>query len=676
MNDLSHRTDTLNPHKDVSCGKQKQYWVEFQLLDELGEPLANLPFRAENDATRAACASAFTGQSDESGVIRLEGLHALDICLKLIADPLAQELSTRRLRAERAEPPMPGAGDQIPLYGPQRSGFSPIEEQANAEGNLYHYLRIGHLCDQVPDLEYKKDIELLPNYHFPEPSFSGFTIGYGQLNRRHVIEVCPFRAWSLLLHHQQEYSLANAYNLGLMSILAYSDESSKKYGSIEFFFARQCTDLSRTPRVDTKGQAWPCLVVDVPFEGRYTEAEFMDTNKQNPPHGHTQLFYAMSNTQLLVAWRGTEPTKIHDLITDASFRPVSPSAISSCEPNVPCPDLVAQGRVHYGFYKAFKLAQNVFSQKLKDYIPVRAVGKDLFICGHSLGGALGLIHAASMKDLSPLLYTYGMPRTFTFEAIKGLDGLRHFRHVNDSDFVPQVPPEADLDNHFYELYGPVGVSLGLKWSMIKLAASFFFKFGDPFGHHGEIVLFLVTEQHVERKRKPLPAYRGGRAGPVYPATILYRLPEKTKLYLVPSLHEADDLDAEKAQRKLIGSLDERDKSEFFKPYGNPSFGGRVSAGNHSMVEYQPYIHNQLLELIRPEPVQARQVQREKFEQQMKNNSERIPESEFLRNRKFLDLQSGLSRALVVTRQVEGGVDALRRFEAATGPKVYCEKTYC
>ncbi|MGE8060681.1 lipase family protein [Pseudomonas sp. NPDC089547] len=676
MNDVLHRTDTLNPIKEVICGKQKQHWVEFQLLDELGEPLANLPFRAENDATRSGCAAVLTGQSDESGVIRLEGLHPLDICLKLVADPLAEELSTRRLRAERPEPPRPGVGDPTPLYGPQRSGFSPIEKQAHAEGNLYHYLRIGQLCDQLPSLGNEEDLQVLPEFHFPDPEFNGFTVVYEQLSMRHVVEVCPFRAWSLVLHHQQHYSLANAYNLGLMSILSYSDELPDVYGSVSFFFAHQCMDLSRTPRVDSKGQAWPCLVVDVPFKNRYTSAELMDTNKAKPPQGHTQFFYALSKTQWLVVWRGTEPTKIKDIVTDVSFRPVRPSNEYNCDFRVPCPDLVAQGSVHTGFFQAFKVAREVYSETFKRYFPQRAEGRDLFVCGHSLGGALALIHAASLKERDPLVYTYGMPRTFTLDAVKGLSWLRHFRHVNDSDFVPQVPPEADLDSHFYKLYGPLGTSLGLKWSMAKMAASIFFEFGDPFSHHGEIVLFLMTEQHVERKSKPFPAYRGGRSGPAYPIKILYRLPERTKLFLVPSLDESDDLEAEKAQKRLVNSLAAEDRNKFFKPYKNPDLGGRLSAGNHSMDEYQPYIHNQLLESISPERIQARQIQRSKFEQQMMSNSERIPESEFQRNRMFLDLQNRLGKALVVTRQIDGGSDALRRFEAATGPKVYCEKTYC
>lgn len=149
-NDSRHRTDTLNPRKDYIGGKQKKHWVEFQLLDEQGEPLADMPYCAVNDATRADCAPEYRGISDAQGVIRIDGLHPLDITLSIAADPLAEALQTRRLRAERPEPRRPGVGDRTPMHGPQRPGFSPIEQQAVAAGHGYHYLRIGQLCDRLP----------------------------------------------------------------------------------------------------------------------------------------------------------------------------------------------------------------------------------------------------------------------------------------------------------------------------------------------------------------------------------------------------------------------------------------------------------------------------------------------------------------------------------------------
>ncbi|MGE4340163.1 MAG: lipase family protein, partial [Pigmentiphaga sp.] len=197
-------------------------------------------------------------------------------------------------------------------------------------------------------------------------------------------------------------------------------------------FLRQCLDLSRTPRVRDGYTNPPCIVVDVPFSERYTIAKPLDTTKGEPPEGDTQLFYAINASQVLVGWRGTEMNfPFADLAADVTFRPVKPEVQANCEPKVPCADLTPRGNVHLGFRDAYDVARRKFAEDLGDRVEVAARRRDLFICGHSLGGALGLIHAASLKDLNPLLYTYGMPRTFTLQAVACLDDMWHFRHVND-----------------------------------------------------------------------------------------------------------------------------------------------------------------------------------------------------------------------------------------------------
>ena len=676
-NDPIHRTDTLNPYKDFIGGEQIQHWIEFQLLDEQGEPLANLPYRAVNEATREGFVPEFVGYSDAEGVIRFDGLHPLPITLLMQADPLAEQLQTRRLRAERTEPPRPGIGDRTPMYGPQRSGFSPIEKQALAAGYCYHYLRIGQLCDQLPTLQPPlDDSNQLPAFHFPERKFAGFTISGDELDRRHVLEVCPFRAWSLVLHHQPEYSLVNAYNLGLMSILAYSNRDERELGSVNEFFEQQCLDLSRTPRVWDSGQAWPCVVTDVPFSDRYVTVEPLDTGKADPPEGHTQLFYAISASQVLVAWRGTEMEGLADLITDATFRPVKPEIAAVCESKVPCPGLTAVGSVHLGFRDAFEVARRGFDTDFGKTILGGARDKKLFICGHSLGGALGLIHAASLKGHNPLLYTYGMPRTFTLHAVQFLGDLWHFRHVNDMDAIPRVPPEAALDNYLYDIYGPMGLLAGFSWSLRQAITSAVFKHEDPYSHHGEIALFLRAEQHQQQEFIPYPAYRKPDGSP-YRSTITYELPVKAKLYLVPSLIEDSDQQVEQATQRLNTSLTAESKARFFPRYSNPPVGRMPRIGDHFMSQYQPYMHNQLLESLDAErdPLLARQIERRKFEQQIKDYCGSIHEDELVRSRVFLELQGLLDQALHITRQVEGGTEALQRFNAIADPKAYYEKIY-
>ncbi|SEN65700.1 Lipase (class 3) [Pseudomonas sp. ok272] len=681
MSDYLHRTDTLGPCKEVTChGEQKRRWVEFQLLDERGEPLANLPYEAVNDAMRANCAPGCSGVSDAQGVIRIEGLHPVAITLKMQANPLAEQLQTRRLRAVRAEPPLPGVGARTPLYGAQRSGFSPVEQQARAAGHDYHYLRIGQLCDQSPDFDPPlADPEQLPAYHFPDSRFAGFTVNDEALDRRHVLEVCPFRAWSLTLHHQPEYSLINAYNLGVMSLLAYSTSPETERGSVKEFFERQCQDLSRTPRVWDGGRQSLCVVNDVPFHDRYVIAKPLDTGKADPPEGDTQLFYAINATQVLVAWRGTEMTSVADLKTDVTLRPVKPEIAVLCETQVPCADLTPQGSVHLGFRDAFEVVRRVYGKDLGKTIPEAIDGRRLFICGHSLGGALGLVQAASLKFLNPLLYTYGMPRTFTLKAMPGLSDIVHFRHVNDIDPVPTVPPQAALDNYLYDLYGPLGTTLGAAWSLAQLTASQVFRHGDAYCHHGEIAMFFMAEQHTQQRGSAYPAYRSkeGLGAPYY-NTINVRLPEKSKVFVVPSLSPDDDQQAEQAQLHFTRSLTAESRSRFFPAHRNLKEGRVLGATKHLMLAgYMPYLYGQLLECLDPgrDPLLERQLARERFEQQMQANRAKIPEDEYLRNRVFLELQSLLGRTLRATREAEGGAEALERFNAVADANGYVEKNY-
>lgn len=680
MNDTLHRTDTLCPNKDVYCPPQIMNWLEFQLVDEQGEPLANMPYRATNKATCEGCVPEFNGQSDADGVIRLEDLHPLAVTLLIAADPLAQVLQTRRLRATRAEPRRPLTGDHTPLYGPQRFGFSPIEERAYAAGHGYQYLRIGQVCDRLPSFEPPlADPKQPPPYQFPDRTYSGFTIGDEQLDRRHVLEICPLRAWSLVLHHQAEYSLVNAYNLGLMSVLSYSTKTKEERGSVTHFFDHQCLDLSRTPEV-WDGTSQPCVVQDVPFDDRYTEAKALDTREADPPEGHTQLFYAISASQVLVAWRGTEMRfPFADLATDVTLRPVRPEVQAACQPSVPCPDLTTQGKVHLGFRDSYKLARRIYATQLGKTIPNEARNKELFICGHSLGGALGLIQAAALTDSNPLLYTYGMPRTFTLKAVNTLSDIKHFRHVNDIDTIPTVPPEAELDNHLYNLYGPLGTTLGFAWSVLQLATSPVFKQTDPYCHHGEIATFLQTEQHTtEARGSSYAAYRSkdGLGAPYY-NSITSRLPAQAKLFVIPSLNVEADEKAKQDQKDFAKSLSAQSQAAFFPRNRNLKKGSVMGLTRHFMVEYYAYLFHQLLEAINParNPKLKLLDDREKFETQMKKYYERIPKQESEVHEQLLALQKCVSGTLQVTWQSEGGTEALQRFDAIADPKSVYPKSY-
>ncbi|MCB1124642.1 MAG: lipase family protein, partial [Verrucomicrobiae bacterium] len=76
-------------------------------------------------------------------------------------------------------------------------------------------------------------------------------------------------------------------------------------------------------------------------------------------------------------------------------------------------------------------------------------GKPLFICGHSLGGAMALLAtywvAQKLPGDAPLktVYTWGQPRVGNkafAETVRTSSIIRAYQHVNDRDIVPRVPP--------------------------------------------------------------------------------------------------------------------------------------------------------------------------------------------------------------------------------------------
>ncbi len=630
---------SANPkNPDAFTGQQKKYWVEIQLVDEQGKAVANIPYRAENAPTRDGYIPPYSGKSDANGVVRIEKLHPVDLTLFLEAQSLSDEMETRVLRSVREEK------------------NSNIRGPAERDGYIWHYAVIGELCDKVPTIEDWKE-KSLPAFHFPEEkSFKGLVIKFPQLNKRHIIEICPFRAWELVLHHQNDYSMANAINLGAAASLAYADDNILDKASITQFFIGQCQDLSKVPQLHKDNYNTNTLVQDVPFSNRYQTPVYLDTSKGSNAEGDTQLFYTYNNDKLIVSWRGT--ASLIDGMTDFSFRPVKSQ---SCDIKMQCTELVSKGKVHYGFWNGYSLLGEKFKDeiiKINDF----ALDKQLFICGHSLGGALALIHAIEMRKSSPLLYTYGMPRTFTRDAVTQLTDIIHYRHVNDTDPVPGVPPEANMDNWLYDLYGPFGIVLGGFWSTLELTAYQLKPWGDCFWHHGKPIVFLETIQVRQWQdcKITFPEPNGC-------ITIRKKLPLSAKLYLAPCLAEELAQTSGEQQKEFKSKLTQKDLNEYFPKGGNPERGVPVNIFRHFMTAYMPYINNKLLELIDIAGLSKDRHYTEhkdvidKFKTQMSDNQHDIPADEYKRNEIFLELESLLTETLNPTLALNNGNVGLERF---------------
>lgn len=311
------RTSAVGTFGKAQAPAQKKCWIEIQLVDENGNAVANMPWRGENEATRDKVIKPYSGITDSEGILRIDDLLHPDLTLFVEAQALVDEMEQRPLSIERT------------YSYPMKMSPVTVDNKAN---NICYYVVVGQLCDKAPNIPGWNSKEL-PAFHFPDPDFSGLTISNMYFNSRVIVKVCPFRAWNILLHHTKDYSIVNAFNLGLLAEFAYSDKEK-----VLSFFNDQCQDLSKVPNM-----LYETISVDVPFRERYVNPVFLDTTEGDSGEGGTQLFFVSNLTKLIVGWRGTEPDKLADLGADGTFRPV------------PCPDIVPAGHCHKGFLDAFNL---------------------------------------------------------------------------------------------------------------------------------------------------------------------------------------------------------------------------------------------------------------------------------------------------------------------------------
>ncbi|EOT9541546.1 lipase family protein [Escherichia coli] len=621
------KTSAVGTFSKAHAPAQKKCWIEIQLVDENDNAVANMPWRGENEATRDKVIEPYSGVTDLDGILRIDDLLHPDLTLFVEAQPLVDEMEHRPLSIERTC-----------SYSMKNSPVT-VDKRTN---NICYYVVVGQLCDKAPSIPGWNSKEL-PAFHFPNRDFSGLTISNAYFNSRVIVKVCPFRAWNLLLHHAKDYSIVNAFNLGLLAEFVYSDKEK-----ILSFFNEQCQDLSKVPSM-----LYETISVDVPFRERYVNPVFLDTTEGDFGEGGTQLFFVSNLTKLLVGWRGTEPDKLADLITDGAFRPV------------PCPDIVPSGHCHKGFLDAFNLVGKKFRDQLKQ-IQSLSSGRELFIAGHSLGGALALIHAAVLRDYQPIIYTYGMPRVFTASAINKIKNISHYRHVNDSDSVTSIPPELELDNKLYDLWGPYGVVYGFVGSVLAMGIQGAgIKFGDPYWHHGSTVCFFKVEQSIVKRLKRIMPLIGMDVKKPY-ISIREISFDKCKLYLVPDLNEKMFCATAEEQNNFVKSLSPESLRCYFPKNSNPELDSWTNPINHSMSnKYMPFINNELIELTDPERPMERKLNRKKFSIAV-DNAAKLTEStskhEVERNKNFLLLQDMLPKTLEISKSENNWVNALIRFK--------------
>jgi triacylglycerol lipase len=159
------------------------------------------------------------------------------------------------------------------------------------------------------------------------------------------------------------------------------------------------------------------------FAGAGLQAAFVE-------QGDTQAYVAWSDAFVIVAFRGTQPGSLRDIVDDALVALVPWS----------------HGLVHAGFAGAL---ERVWAP-LTAVVEPLARSRSVWMTGHSLGAALATL-AADRFPATAGVCTLGSPRVGDRVFAAGFDarfGERAARYVNDADIVTHVPTPFPLPyNH-------------------------------------------------------------------------------------------------------------------------------------------------------------------------------------------------------------------------------------
>ncbi len=293
-------------------------------------------------------------------------------------------------------------------------------------------------------------------------------------NIHQTINQCDPYEYTLWLRHSPDYNYINAYNLAYLSRLAYSDvflpdeKTGKKPNGqpIDRDFADfiqkshqviRCmgwlTDAYRPVKLSTiktvsdkiSGQLTP--FVEIVPEGKginrnlqkgtgyvHEKVSALTEINRYPQVAHLRipltvdaLFYTDSK-RAVISVRGTE-----ELFSDLMGSDLGAKQIDSPHGLV--------GSVHEGFHEHFD--KIITNRQFRVFLTIlREQEKQLFVTGHSLGGAVATLLSAYFfeQGLKPLLYTFGSPRVGNSDFVSAYSGkFPHFRHVNDGDPIPLLP---------------------------------------------------------------------------------------------------------------------------------------------------------------------------------------------------------------------------------------------
>lgn len=302
-----------------------------------------------------------------------------------------------------------------------------------------------------------------------------------------LINDCRELEYSLWLKHTDKYNYINAYNLGYLSKLSYSKVilDNQKW-NLDF---QNFIDNARKPFRNCEVEDWNKIkLTSIKNEKNEISTNFKpfidvflfgkDQGVQNEGYvddknvSVSALFYT-DETRAVIAVRGTQETK--DFEIDADALQIKP-------------DYGIKGEVHKGFYTQ---AKKIIDEPSFDrgFLTILE-GKELYVTGHSLGGAVATILAAYFfeQGFKPLLYTFGSPRVGNTAFTQYYnDKFTHFRHVNDFDIIPVLLGRV-LDGNLDKLMTTAYKAQirGYGYPFMAGIMSLFNQQRDYYTHHGNL----------------------------------------------------------------------------------------------------------------------------------------------------------------------------------------------
>lgn len=172
----------------------------------------------------------------------------------------------------------------------------------------------------------------------------------------------------------------------------------------DMYFFAECARLAYCDEATIKSQM---------KNAGYTSVKLIDIDG-------AQVMCAANKTTAVIGFRGTEPTQFSDVVADINFLPTRQKD--------------GEGIVHLGFRdEVLKVEEEIMKWV------ARHSKKDVYCCGHSLGGAMATLFTGRHEDIVKKIFTYGSPRVGSGKFVRLLV-TPHCRTVNNNDIVPRVPP--------------------------------------------------------------------------------------------------------------------------------------------------------------------------------------------------------------------------------------------